>query len=421
LKVHELLVAEVATAIRSIFNQGIHADKVIEKSLKIHRKWGARDRRFFAESVYEIVRWWRYLWWLKGQTEFSFEENDLKCLWAIWWYWQKDEVLTDYLKINPNNSLCRGAPAPLNYENPSANFHNIIKERLKKIPPRPIYQSIPDWLDKLGEQELAERWPDILKSLNEKAPVFLRANTLKSDAVSLQKILRNELVESEVIGVETVRLHERKNVFITKAFKDGLFEIQDFSSQQVGYFLRVEPGMRVVDACAGAGGKSLHLAALMKNKGRIIALDVHEWKLNELRTRARRAHIDIIETRVIDGKKTIKRLEESADRLLLDVPCSGSGVLRRNPDAKWKLQLNELENLRNLQMEILGSYGKMLKVGGLMVYSTCSVFPSENELQIEKFLKSSLGQSWDLLEQKRFDPDSANGGDGFFMAVLKKK
>jgi 16S rRNA (cytosine967-C5)-methyltransferase len=339
------------------------------------------------------------LWWLSGESESSTELSALKSLWAVWWFWQKDEVQTEHLKINPN----------------------FIKERLEANPPRAIRQSIPDWLDQKGSEELAERWPNILQALNEKAPVFLRVNTLKTNAENLQKSLLAEQVESELISAEMLKLKERKNVFITKAFKDGFFELQDWSSQQVGHFLRVEPGMRVIDACAGAGGKSLHLAALMKNKGRIISLDIHEWKLNELRLRARRDQIDIIEAKVIEGQKTIKRLEASADRLLLDVPCSGSGVIRRNPDSKWKLSLAELENLRSLQAEILASYGKMLKASGIMVYSTCSVFPSENELQIENFLKSSVGQNWELIEQKRIDPDSVNAGDGFFMAALKKK
>jgi 16S rRNA (cytosine967-C5)-methyltransferase len=399
LKVHDLLVTEVAIAVSEIFNKGAHADKIIEKSLKFHRKWGARDRRFFAESVYEMVRWWRYLWWLHGQDESSTEPIALKSLWAVWWLWQKDEVQTDYLKINPDE----------------------VRERLKKDPPRAVRQSIPDWLDERGFEELGERWPSILQSLNEKSPVYLRANTLKTTAKNLQKILLAEQVESELISAETLKLKERKNVFITKAFKDGFFELQDWSSQQVGHFLRVEPGMRVIDACAGAGGKSLHLAALMKNKGRVLALDVHEWKLEALRVRARRDGVDIIETRVIEGQKTIKRLEGTADRLLLDVPCSGVGVIRRNPDAKWKLRLAELENLNSLQAEILSSYGKMLKTNGVLVYSTCSVFPSENELQVEKFLQSTVGQNWELIEQKRIDPDSENAGDGFFMAALKKK
>src|SRR5690606_27957347 len=126
-------------------------------------------------------------------------------------------------------------------------------------------------------------------------------------------------------------LEKRQNIFTLDAFKNGYFEVQDAASQAVAPFLRPEAGMRVVDACAGAGGKTLHIASLMKNKGRIIALDVESWKLDELGQRARRAGVNNLETRVIDSSKVVKRLEKSADRLLLDVPCSGTGVLKRNP------------------------------------------------------------------------------------------
>jgi 16S rRNA (cytosine967-C5)-methyltransferase len=415
LKVHDLLVTEVALAVREIFSQGAYADKIIEKALKYHRKWGARDRRFFAESVYEMVRWWRYLWWLAGSDNFLIEKNhtvdlaDIKKLWAVLWFWQKQELLPEYFKLTSQSGLS----LKINIDK--------LKERLENPPIRAIHQSIPDWLDQRAEQELGLRWPDILKALNEQAPVYLRANTLKGTAKILQAILASEQVESEMLNEETLKLKERKNIFKFKAFKEGLFEVQDWSSQQVGHFLNVEPGMRVIDACAGAGGKSLHLAALMKNKGRILAMDLYEWKLNELRVRARRNQIDIIETRVIEGQKTIKRLEDSADRLLLDVPCSGLGVLRRNPDCKWKLTHEEIQNLNQLQSEILVNYTRMLKPGGMVIYSTCSILPSENEQQIEKFLQTPHGEKFKLISQKRIDPDVKNAGDGFFMAALKRE
>lgn len=155
--------------------------------------------------------------------------------------------------------------------------------------------------------------------------------------------------------------------------------------------------MRVIDACAGGGGKTLHLAALMQGKGTVIAMDVYARKLEELKRRARRAGASNIETRTIEGSKTIKRLEGKADRLLLDVPCSGLGTLRRNPDAKWKLSPEFLDEVTALQHEILSSYCRMVRVGGRLVYSTCSVLPRENERQVERFLSENPG--FRLLEQ----------------------
>jgi 16S rRNA (cytosine967-C5)-methyltransferase len=212
-------------------------------------------------------------------------------------------------------------------------------------------------------------------------------------------------------------LEERQNIFTTPAFKEGLFEVQDGGSQAISPFLRIAPGMRVIDACAGAGGKTLHLAALMKNKGRIVAMDTEQWKLDELQKRARRAGVSNMEARVIESGKTIKRLANSADRLLLDVPCSGLGVLKRNPDAKWKLSLEFIDKIKELQQHILHDYCDLLKPEGLLVYSTCSILPSENENQVQQFLSTKNG-AFELVEEKHIFP--SEGFDGFYMALIKK-
>jgi 16S rRNA (cytosine967-C5)-methyltransferase len=280
-------------------------------------------------------------------------------------------------------------------------------------------ESIPDWLDELGEKELGRLWDKELTSLNEEAEVVLRVNTLKISKEGLQAQLDETDVETFKLEdfPDALVLEERQNVFITEAFKEGLFEVQDAASQIIAPFLRVEPGMRVIDACAGAGGKTLHLASLMKNKGRIVAMDVEQWKLDELQKRARRAGVSNIETRFIESSKTIKRLENSADRLLLDVPCSGLGVLKRNPDAKWKLSMEFIDKVKDLQQHILIDYCLMLKSGGMMVYSTCSILSSENEKQVQKFLKERDGQ-FELIEEKRTWP--SEGFDGFYMALIKR-
>ncbi len=192
--------------------------------------------------------------------------------------------------------------------------------------------------------------------------------------------------------------------------------MQDAGSQAIAPYLRIESGQRVIDACAGAGGKTLHLAALMKNKGRIIAMDTEEWKLQELQKRARRAGISNIEPKVIESGKTVKRQANSADRLLLDVPCSGLGVLKRNPDAKWKLSLDFINKVRELQQHILRDYCDMLKPGGLLVYSTCSILPSENEEQVRVFLDSN--KNFQLISDRHIFP--SEGFDGFYMALMKK-
>jgi len=286
--------------------------------------------------------------------------------------------------------------------------------------PRPLRESIPDWLDALGSAELPDRWDDTLHALNQPAPVVLRTNRLRTNRAALQRALSAEGVDTQFVGPhDALVLSRRQNVFRTQAFRDGWFEVQDFSSQLVAPLLAPEPGMRVVDACAGGGGKTLHLAALLQNRGSIIALDTFAWKLDELRLRARRAGASNIETRPIESRKTIKRLYNSADRLLLDVPCSGLGILRRNPDAKWKLAPEQIEQLRATQQDILQAYSPITKPGGRMVYATCSILPSENERQVETLLASPAGRDFRLMEQRSILPQD-EGFDGFFMALLER-
>jgi 16S rRNA (cytosine967-C5)-methyltransferase len=282
---------------------------------------------------------------------------------------------------------------------------------------RAIYESIPDWLDQMGEKELGDSWPEILHSLNKPAPLILRVNTLKADIQSVRSELEQVGIFSKALNEEGLYLLQRKNIFQTPSFKSGHIEVQDYGSQQIAHFMEVKPGICVIDACAGAGGKSLHMAVLMKNKGQIISLDIYEKKLSELQRRARRNGVHIIETKIIESKKTIKRLHGRADRLLLDVPCSGLGVLRRNPDAKWKLTPAWMEDIKVTQQNILQQYASMVKPGGKLIYATCSIFPGENENQVHTFLQSEAGQDFFLEDQKTLLPHDF-GYDGFFMARL---
>lgn len=396
MKVHRHLVEEAARALEEIFTGGAHADKAIEKRLKTQKKWGARDRRFFAESVYECVRWWRRLDFVAGTGG----SRDARSFLKVWAAWALEHGWID-----------EGETWGLD--------EDLWRRRRQELTdaPRALRESVPDWLDARGTEELGERWPAVLSALNRQAPVDLRVNSLKTDRETLARELAAEEVETEPVPdvPSALTLKERKNVFRTRAFQRGGFEVQDRASQRVAPLLDPQPGERIADACAGAGGKSLHLAALMKNRGRILSLDIHEWKLKELRVRAARAGADIIETRLIESSKTVKRLEESFDRVLLDVPCSGMGVLRRNPDSKWKLSPEEIDRLLALQSEILRSYSRMVKPGGVLVYATCSLLPSENSRQVERF----QGEGWRLLESLSVLPDEGRG-DGFYAAKLQR-
>ncbi|MCW5909921.1 MAG: RsmB/NOP family class I SAM-dependent RNA methyltransferase [Cyclobacteriaceae bacterium] len=396
MKIYRNLAAAVVDALGEIFLNKKYADKVIEKVLKSNPKWGARDRRFIAETTYDIVRWHRLF-----KTVAPAADDDFWKLLGVWCTWKQAELpaWTEFQNLNRKKIL--------------AAFDEVKSDRKTR-------ESIPDWLDELGAAELGPLWDTELAALNTEAPVVLRANTLKISREALQQQLADDSVESKAPRdfPDALILKQRQNIFGRPQFKDGLFEVQDAGSQLIAPFLQAEPGHRVIDACAGGGGKTLHLAALMKNKGRIIAMDTEGWKLEELKKRARRAGAANIETRIIESSKTIKRLESSADRLLLDVPCSGLGVLKRNPDAKWKLSLDFVNRVKELQQQVLTDYSAMVKPGGLLVYSTCSLLPSENEKQVERFLNAQ-NNSFELLDQKSIRPSA--GFDGFYMALLKRK
>jgi 16S rRNA (cytosine967-C5)-methyltransferase len=392
---HRPIAAGVVAALQEIFINGRPADKVIEFTFKANRKWGSRDRRQFAETVYDLVRWWRRYLWLAG-IDWPF--NDLSPDMEEPDFWR---VLGAYGKVKelkidgvPELQLRAG----------------IDKQK------RAVRMSLPDWLDEWAAKQTTD-WDRLLDVLNEVAPAFLRANRLKTTAAQLlPKLQKREIQLQRCADMDdALKLNERANVFVTPEFQEGLFEMQDLHSQHVIPFLQPKPGERVIDACAGAGGKTLHLAAVMENKGKIIAMDVHERKLEELKKRVRRAGAHLVEMRLIDSTKVIKRLEGSADRILLDVPCTGLGVLRRNPDSKWKLSLARIGELQKIQDDILESYAKMLKKGGVMVYSTCSIARSENQEAVARFL--ARNQAFRLEKELLLEPTSG-GGDGFYAARL---
>ncbi|TAE41242.1 MAG: methyltransferase domain-containing protein [Runella slithyformis] len=394
MKYHRVLVEAVVGAITDIFETGRKADRVIEFVLKSDKRWGARDRAFVAENVYEMVRWWRLL---------EFVTPDPHGYWARFAAWQilKGHTLPDWPEFKDTNP------------------DRIKKRQAEAQKIRKIKESIPDWLDAVGEAELGQNWNTELSALNQTAPVVLRTNTLKINVLELQAQLQTVDILSHLLPQipDALVLTEKKNVFQTTFFKEGFFEVQDAGSQAIAPFLGVQPGMRVIDACAGAGGKTLHLAALMQNKGQLIAMDIEDWKLQELRRRTRRNGVGNVETRLIEAK-TIKRLRATADRVLLDVPCTGLGVLRRNPDTKWKLQPAFLEQIKQTQYEILENYSQMVKPSGKLVYATCSILPSESEWQVQRFLQQQ-GSKWQLLAEQRTSP-AQDGFDGFYMACLQK-
>ena len=403
MRLHRNLVFTTIDSLMAIFNEGEYADKVVARALKKDKRWGSHDRKFVAETIYEIVRWKR-LYAEIAEVKEPFDRDKIWRIFAVW------AVLRGYTL--PDWKYFEDTPV----RRIKGKFDELTKTRKFR-------ESIPDWMDELGVKELGEEiWTKELAAQNEQAKVILRVNRLKTTKEKLRAMLMDLNIETEFHNdyPDALILTERANVFLTDAFKDGLFEVQDASSQLVAYFLDVKPGMRVVDTCAGAGGKTLHLASLMENKGQLIAMDLYESKLKQLKIRAKRNGAFNIEPRVIESTKTIKKLHEKADRVLIDAPCSGLGVLKRNPDSKWKLQPEFIENIKKIQAEVLENYSKIVKPGGKLVYATCSVLPSENQEQIKHFLSTEIGKEFTFVQDRKVLAHES-GFDGFYMALLERK
>ena len=400
MRLHRNLVFPVVDAISLIFNDGEYADKVVEKTLKRDKRWGARDRKFVAETIYDMVRWKRLYNEIAGTKDHYTSENIWKnfTVWAV----LKGIQLPDWNQF-------KGVPI----RRIKGKFDSLQGRRVMR-------ESIPDWMDSLCVEALGEkRWNEEITALNKPAQVVLRTNTLRTSKENLKIVLEKEEIDTQFIPgyKDALELVERANVFRTNAFRSGLFEVQDASSQLVAEYLEVESGMRVIDTCAGAGGKTLHLAALMQNKGQLIATDIYESKLKKLKVRARRNGVHNITTKVLDTTKVFKKMRNSADRVLIDAPCSGLGVLKRNPDSKWKLQPEFIDKIIQTQATILQDYSKLVKKDGKLVYATCSILPSENEDQVQKFLNKNT--DFQLIKEKKVSP-ARSGFDGFYMALLQR-
>jgi 16S rRNA (cytosine967-C5)-methyltransferase len=397
----------VVDGLQLIFVKNKQADHVVEQLLKSNKKWGARDRSFIAENIYEIVRWWRLVKYT-ADVEKAREPEEFWRIAACWLLLKSRHLNVEGIENLPEWT----------------EFEGIVPETVftryeTALEMRKIAQSIPDWLDETGEQELGAEWETELHALNQTAPLFLRVNTLKATIEEVRSLFSVENTEKVSVAPTAILLKKRQNIINSEAFKNGLVEVQDAGSQLIAPFLDIKPGMSVIDACAGAGGKSLHLAALLENTGSILSMDIIENKLTELKRRATRNGVSNLETMLIENDDTIAKLSETADRLLLDVPCSGLGVLKRNPDSKWKLKPEFLVNIRKVQWHILSSYCQMVKRGGKMVYATCSILPSESEEQVKRFIKENK-KEWKLISQQRTSP-AKDGFDGFYMALLERK
>jgi len=293
------------------------------------------------------------------------------------------------------------------------------------------------WLKRYG-------WENTVKLCeynNAPADLWIRVNTLKCTRQELAIKLRAEGcdVSFSLLVPEGILLKSAPPLGTLASFRQGLFTVQDESSMLVAHVVNPQPKQTVLDVCAGPGGKTTHLAQLMKNQGEILACDVHRHRIRLIKENAERLGIDIVETKLLDATRIAQELQRQFPLVLIDAPCSGLGVLRRRPDSRWHKQPEELQQLAELQTQILGSVYELLAPGGRIIYSTCTIEPEENVEVIAKFLAehtdmesfdltpylpyigTTVGEKEELKKGRRQFLPFADGMEGFFIAGLQKK
>ena len=374
------------------------APDMVARGLREARELGSAERRFASDAVHELCRWRRRLIFLANS-------EDTLALFEAWLAPAEDAEMR-----------IAAIPDPIARLGVSASYPDWMVARLVAT---------------LGEEQARK----VCEAMNRRAPLTVRANRLKGDRYQLAERLRAEGIPSQptVLARDGLVLETRRNVYALTAFREGWMELQDEASQLVAELVATPPRGTVIDACAGAGGKTLALAALLENRGRITAYDISGRKLDELRRRARRAGVSNVSAAEVESRPPEGAAE--ADRVLIDAPCSGLGVIRRNPESKWRVTAEELEELGTRQRAILDAYAPLVKPGGRLIYATCSLLAEENDARFDRFLeehrefeavtaKEILGRERASLMgdglRLRLLPHQ-HDTDGFFAAVARRR
>jgi len=410
------------------------ADQTVATFLRARRYIGGGDRRAILDRVYGVLRARAKLgWWLdRLGTHTSGRTLVLAAL-----------ALIDGAQANSIGPLFDGqrfSPEPLTA--PERRLLDALEGETLVHPDQPlaVRLEIPDWAEAPLRERFGEDFEREVAELNKPAPTDLRVNALAGTRDEAKAALAATNIEARPTKYSPLglRLDGRFNLPELDSFKSGLIEVQDEGSQLIALLTDAKPGMRVVDFCAGAGGKTLALAAAMDNRGSIVACDVVKGRIDRAGTRLRRAGVHNVQRRVIEGARDpwIKRHAGGFDRVLVDAPCTGSGTWRRNPDQRWRMGPESLASLQQEQAEILDGAARLVKRGGRLVYATCSFFRAENEEQVEGFIARHpdfallpVGATWDAIlsgECPATGPmltltPARHGTDGFFLSILERK
>ena len=431
--------ARAAAAIEilaEVDDAGTPADNAAADYFRRRRYIGAKDRAEIAAHIYAVLRHRAVIdWWIaraaKGEVAPGPRSRVIGALLLVEG-WSADDIAASF----DGDRFRPTALSPV-----ERRLVQGLAGRTLTHPemPRAVANDIPGWLLPYLDRVYGRRLEDEMAAFNASAPVDLRVNSIKADRETARRALAAERIIAEPTPWSPLglRLKHRAPLAGTAAFKEGLVEVQDEGSQLAAALADARPGMRVVDFCAGAGGKTLALAAAMKNRGKLVACDVAEWRLERAGRRLRRAGISNVERRPLASERDpwVKRHAGSFDRVFVDAPCLGVGSWRRNPDGKWRTTPQDLAELTERQREILHSAARLVRPGGRLIYVTCSLLREENEAQAEGFLAAHddfalypAQRAWQAAiggdspggeDYLRLTP-ARHGTDGFFVAIFER-
>ncbi len=383
IELHDNISRALVHTLDKIMKQGEYADKFVPYFVKQQKKWGSRDRKIFTHILYSVIRNYRY----------------------------NEEVLKrNSIDITTENIL--GFELYRSFSDAISN-HNFTFDIAQPLPDIHDYM-FPQWLIEKFTYDYPEMKAGDFSLLDQKAKTYIRANTIRTSQEELFKALsENQDIKKVEDSEEALEITSSNNLIHSKLYAAGFFEFQDLASQRVAHFAEVEGKRSILDLCAGAGGKTLHLSAVMQNKGKIYATDVDASRLTRLIERMKKTGVKNVE--LIHYEDVGIRLY---DVILIDAPCSGTGTFKRQPDAKWKINEAFIAHNMAIQIELLEKASTLLDTSGAIVYVTCSILKDEGERQVANFLENHP----DFKLQKSFRTDCFNADeDGFYMALIIKK
>lgn len=409
------------------------ADAVANNFFRERRYIGGGDRRAISTLVWDVLRAWRRLHWhLRADLRYRNEDISPRLLCAAMLHFV-GQPLSSVAALFSGE---RYAPSPLG-EREQVMLQALEGEELSNDKQSlPVRLEYPDWLHPYIEKDFGERLEDEMKALMGAPSLDLRVNLLKGTREEALRRLKREGFRAELTSLSPwgLRLEGRQPVTASPIFREGLVEIQDEGSQLIAAAVDARPGQRMLDYCAGAGGKTLAIAMTMENKGQIFACDVSRVRLEGAVKRLRRAGVHNVTRHLFaEGDKWAKRREGQFDTVLVDAPCSGTGTWRRNPDARLRLTEQDIQELCVKQAAILEIAARLVRPGGKLVYATCSLLSVENQDQIAAFLQKH--NEYEPLDSERIShllPDDLRqsplfsltphgyGTDGFFVGAMEK-